>query len=116
MPKMPIAEYLFEGPYPTSTKIESEGGVFAIISKLVDKYYLLDVGYSEDLKKSIQEHNRKKCWEKYRKGKLRYAVLYEKDFSNQTNEEVERKIRLKYKTIPCGKNQGLADQNNLGDM
>lgn len=109
MPIMPIAEYPFEGPYPTLRKIENDRGVFAVISEFVGKHYLLDVGCSEDVKKAIQEHDRRKCWERYRKGKLRYAVLYSKYFPKQTNEEIERKIRLKYKTIPCGQTQVLVE-------
>jgi hypothetical protein len=106
---MPIAEYAFKGPYPTLKKVENERGVFAILSQLVDKYYLLDVGCSEDVKKAIQGHNRRKCWERYRKGKIRYAVFYTNDFPEKANMEIENEIRQKYKTIPCGKIQELIE-------
>jgi hypothetical protein len=106
---MQIANYSFKGPYSNLTKIDNKRGVFAIISEYVDKYYLLDIGCSDEVKKSINNHDRRKCWENYRKGKIRYAVLYTKDFPKQMDMKIEKEIRLKYKTIPCGKIQELVE-------
>jgi len=99
---IPIAQYPFKGPLKSIKKIGNSPGVFAIICEFVEKNYLLDVDHSEDVKKSILNHERKKCWEKYRKGLIRYAVLYEHNFSSESKEEIEKKIRYKYRTIPCG--------------
>jgi hypothetical protein len=98
---MPLADYPFSGPHKSLQKIEKRSGVFVVICEFVDKYYLLDVGHSDNVKQSILKHERKGCWEKYRKGRLRYAVFY----TNKAAEEmryIENIIRKKYGNIPCG--------------
>lgn len=99
---MPIANYPFDGPHRSVEKIENRPGVFAVICEFEDKYYLLDVDYSDDIKQAILNHGRRRCWEKYRKGHIRYAVLYERNLSFEDKEDVERKIRHTYRNIPCG--------------
>jgi hypothetical protein len=98
---MPIADYPFEGPHRSVKKIENGPGVFAVICEFVGTYYLLDVDQSDDAKKAILNHERKKCWQKYRRGLIRYAVIYESNFPSEA-EEIEKKIRHTYKNIPCG--------------
>ena len=99
---MPIAQYPFDGPHRSLKDIKPEPGVFAVICEFVDKYYLLDIDHSDDVRKAIQEHRRRKCWEKYRKGRVRYAVLYEMELPDVKNSDIMRKIRDAYRTIPCG--------------
>lgn len=99
---IPIAQYPFEGPHRSVKKIENIPGLFAVICKFVDTFYLLDVDYSDDVKKAILDHERRACWEKYRRGNIRYAVLYEQNFPSEAEEEIEKKIRHRYKKIPCG--------------
>ena len=99
---IPIADYPFEGPHRSVKKIENSPGVFAVICEFVGTYYLLDVDHSEDVKKAILNHERKKCWQKYRRGLIRYAVLYERNFPSEAEEEIEKRIRHTYKNIPCG--------------
>ena len=86
-------------------KVEDLPGAFAIISEFTGKNYLLDVDYSDEIKKAIKTHERKNCWQNHRKGILRYAVLYETDFPSETKEEIVKKVRERYKTIPCGGNK-----------
>ncbi|MGD2141869.1 MAG: hypothetical protein PVH79_00130 [Candidatus Bathyarchaeota archaeon] len=101
---IPIADYHFDGPYKSLEDIESEPGVFAIISEFVGKYYLLDVDHAENVQKAIGLHERKKCWELHKKGKIRYAALYSKDFPKAAQAEITKQIRARYQTIPCGSN------------
>ena len=98
---MPIADYLFDGPHRTLENIENDSGVFAVVCEFVDKYYLLDVDHTDDVKKAILSHERRGCWEKYHKGHIRYAVLYKQNLP-EAEEDVERKIRNYYENIPCG--------------
>lgn len=102
---MPIADYPFDGPHRSVNEIENSPGVFAVICEFVETYYLLDVDHSDDVKKAILNHERRKCWEKFRRGLIRYAVLYERNFPSETKEDIEKKIRRKYKNIPCGSNE-----------
>lgn len=99
---MPIANYAFEGPFRLVEKIEDSPGVFAVVSEFVDKYYLLDVDHSDEVRKAIENHERRKCWEMYRKGLIRYAVLYKSDFPSKTEEEIVKEVRKWYVMIPCG--------------
>jgi hypothetical protein len=98
---IPIAQYPFEGPHRSVKKIENSSGVLAVICKESGKYYLLDVDHSDDVKKAIQNHERRKCWESYRRGIIRYAVLYEQNFPNEAKEDIEKEIRRKYRSVPC---------------
>jgi hypothetical protein len=99
---IPIGYYNFDGPYPTLSKIENRPGLYAIISEYYDKHYLLDVGQSDDVKKAIKNHERRKCWEKYRKGRIRYAVYYTPEAGPKKRTSIENEIRKIYETIPCG--------------
>lgn len=99
---MVIGDYPFEGPHRSVKKIENRPGVFAVICEELGAYYLLDIDHSEDVRKSILNHERSKCWEKYRRGLIRYVVLYEKKPSSGSKEDIEKRIRKKYKNIPCG--------------
>jgi hypothetical protein len=99
---MPIGEYPFDGPHKTLRVIENKPGVFAVICEHVDKYYLLDIDSSKNVKESITTHERKKCWENYKKGKIRYAVLYDESLREGAKKEIIDNVRKKYKTIPCG--------------
>ena len=98
---IPIAQYPFEGPHRSVKKIENSPGVLAVVCEELGKYYLLDVDHSDDVKKAIQNHERRKCWEKYHRGLIRYAVLYERNFPNEAREDIEKEIRKKYRSIPC---------------
>jgi hypothetical protein len=102
---IPIAQYPFKGPHRSLRNIEDLPGVFIIISEFTGKHYLLDVDYSDEIKKAIEVHERRKCWQLYRKGLLRYAVLYESDFPSEPKEKIAKKVRIKYQAIPCGGNQ-----------
>ena len=76
-----ICEYLFKGPQRTKGKIDDRPGAFAVLSEFYGKYYLLDADCSDEVKNAIENHKRRKCWEKYRKDLIRYTVLYKSDFS-----------------------------------
>ena len=99
---MPIAQFPFEGPFPTLSKIRNEAGVYVVVCEFVEKFYLLDVDRSDDIKNEIANHKRIKCWENFKKGKIRYAVLYSDKFPNLSDSQIVNNIRSTYKGIPCG--------------
>ena len=101
---MPIADYAFESPFRSVEKMEDSPGVFAVLSEFVDKYYLIDVDHSDEVRKAIRNHERRSCWEKNRRGPIRYSVHYTGDMSPGEREKIEKKIRREYKTIPCPEN------------
>ena len=99
---IPLAQYPFKGPYRSLREVENLPGVFAIISEFKGKNYLLDVDSSDEIKKAIKTHERKQCWHNHRKGTLIYAILYETDFPSESKEKIVKKMRKRYKTMPCG--------------
>lgn len=100
--KMIIADILFDGPHKSVKKLENSPGVFAIISEDQDTYYLLDIDQADDVKQAIPDHERGECWQNHRQGVIIYAVLYTRDMPAEDREEIEKKIRDRYKNIPCG--------------
>jgi len=77
------------------------GKVYTASCARVDKYYLLDVDHSDEVRKAIQNHERRNCWEEHRRGLIRFAVLYTADMTAEERGKLEEKIRREYKTIPC---------------
>ncbi len=98
---MPVADYTFEGPYRTVEKIEDSPGVFLVMCESAGKYYLLDVDHSDEVKKAIKNHERRSCWEKHRRGPIRYSVHYTGYMSSGEREKIEKKIRREYRKTPC---------------
>jgi hypothetical protein len=97
-----IAGYMFEGPYPDMERIGSVPGLWAIISTDTREYYLLDVGYSMDVRKALIENPREKCWEKFDQGQLFYAFFHEEKTEETKYNMILRDIRKNYENIPCG--------------
>lgn len=97
-----IADYNFLGPLNSMRHIEGEEGIFVILSEFIDKRYILDVDYASNIKKAIKAHARRKCWDLYRKGKIRYAVLYTESLPEERLENIVETIRVQYDMIPCG--------------
>jgi hypothetical protein len=98
-----IAGYMFEGPYRGLERFPSESGLYAVISSDGKEYYLLDVGYSVNVKKSCQVNPRRTCWEQYRRGELQYSFLRDSQFSEEMYGLALKEIRKRYRGIPCGK-------------
>jgi len=97
-----IAGYMFEGPYPDLERIGSVSGLWAIISTDTREYYLLDVGYSVDVRKAFLENPREECWEKFDQGQILYAFFHEENTEETKYNMILRDIRKNYENIPCG--------------
>lgn len=98
---MPIANYPFKGLYRSADKIEERAGVFVVVCKFEDSYYLLDVDHSEDVNGAIRSHGRRGCWERHRRGPIIYSIMYTDKMSAKERAEIEEKIRGRYRSIPC---------------
>lgn len=97
-----IAGYMFEGPYSNLERIKSVIGLWAVITTNTKLYYLIDIGYSLDVKKSLIENKREKCWEKFDRGQILYAFLHDKKITELEYKTILNEIRKKYENIPCG--------------
>ncbi len=96
-----VGNYSFDGPYTTTDKLEDRSGVYAILCKVEDKYYLIDVGESSEVKTRIENHERRDCWTKNCRGTLTYSVYYTPNLQQPGRKLVEQELRKLYNPV-CG--------------
>lgn len=96
-----IGNYSFEGPYNSTDRLENKSGVYAIHCFKDDKYYLIDVGESSEVKDRIDNHDRSECWKKNCTGQLTVSVYYTPRLQQAGRKEIEGELRDKYNP-PCG--------------
>ena len=97
-----IGDYNFAGPFDSTESIEDKSGIYAIINYKEGKYYLLDVGESAQMKKTIEEQNKEE-WKTHSENTIMYSVRYTPDLKEAERKEIKAKISAKY--IPTyGKN------------
>jgi hypothetical protein len=98
-----IAGYQFEGPYIDLRRIPQGTGLYAVISYNGKEYYLLDVGYAKNIRRSCQVNPRKECWEQFKQGNIHFCFLQNNDLDEEAYRLIVEEIRKRYKKIPCGK-------------
>jgi hypothetical protein len=96
-----IGNYTFDGPFLSIDSIEDRAGVYAVLCKKDDKYTVVDVGESAEVKTRLANHDRKDCWEENCTGTLYYAVYYTPNLQQSERKEIEKEIRDQYNP-PCG--------------
>ena len=97
-----VGEYTFAGPYISPDSLTNQGGVYAIHCYRNEKYYLIDVGESGDIKDRVKNHDRKDCWDSECSGSLRYSELLTPRKDQKARVAIEKSIRDAYDP-PCGK-------------
>ncbi|MDD5360779.1 MAG: hypothetical protein PHN88_01500 [Ignavibacteria bacterium] len=97
-----VGNYSFEGPYTTTDSLDDKSGIYAIHCKIYDKYYLIDVGESSQVKSRVANHDRKDCWTKNCKGTLTVSVYYTPNLQQAGRRLIEQELRSLYDPI-CGK-------------
>lgn len=94
--------FSFEGPYTSTAYLKHQQGVYTILDKRWDgKWYVIDVGESEDVKDRVENHDRKLCWDRNRQGELGVAVLYTIGWSAAQRRTLEGQIRDSFSPA-CG--------------
>lgn len=97
-----IVSYRFDGPYGSTELLQDRSGVYVILDYRDDgRYYILDVGESAQVKTRVENHDRKGCWQRHRKGTLYVAVLYTPNLQQPGRSAIEQEIRRQYNP-PCG--------------
>jgi hypothetical protein len=91
-----LVNYQFQGPFKSKDKLKEKAGVFAIFCGKNNEYIIIDVGHTDTIKSTIENHGRKRDWDKYCKGDLFYACLYKGEKEPKERESIENKIRLEY--------------------
>ena len=97
-----IGNYTFDGPYPSTDKLEDRSGVYAIFCQKDGKNWLIDVGESANVKTRVETHDRKDCWKRNCTSTLSVAVYYTPGMQQTGRMAIEQEIRKQYDP-PCGK-------------
>lgn len=97
-----IGGYDFEGPYTDTSKLRYEQGVYSILDQRSDgKYYVVDVGESDDVRTRVENHDRRDCWKRNQQGTLTVAVLYTPGVNGERRRAIESALRDQYSPA-CG--------------
>lgn len=98
-----LAGYKFRGPYTSTDNLEDRAGVYAILCPTAqNRYKVIDVGESHEVKTRVETHDRKGCWERHCSSTIKYAVYYTPHMQQPGRKEIEQEIRNRYDP-PCGK-------------
>jgi hypothetical protein len=90
-----IAGKLFDGPFDNTRFLKNQSGVYAILD---NNYNVVDAGESQDVKKRIENHDRKSCWSRHNGTNV--AVYYIS--GSLARLTLESLVRQTYNP-PCGK-------------
>jgi len=95
---MNISDTIFEGPLKIN-ELKEERGVYSILCKDANgRYYVIDVGMTDNINERIAHHDREECW----KRRCPNHLIYVKYLSSEEDcLNLEKNIRQKYNP-PCG--------------
>lgn len=96
-----IGRYNFDGIFSSTGSLQERSGIYAIVDEWDSKYHVIDVGESSSVKTRVENHDRKDCWKRNAKGKLRVVALYTPYLQQTGRRAIEQEIRLYYRPI-CG--------------
>lgn len=96
-----IGGFDFEGPYVNLTQVSEEEGLFAIVCMDTRQYYLLDLGYSKNIRDTCEKSPKQACWEEHKLGAIRYAFYIDKEFTSETYGLALADLKKTYKMSPC---------------
>ena len=94
--------YQFDGAYLSRDSLKSRSGVYVIWCENEDKWTVLDVGESDDVKKRVKNHDRESCWERNCSGTIYYSATYMLNLQQAGRVEIEKRIRT-LENPPCGR-------------
>jgi len=93
--------YQFEGAWSDPGRLESRSGVYVIWCKVGEKWNVLDVGESHDVRDRVMNHDRSDCWVRNCTGEIFYSATYTPNLQQSGRKEVEQYVRDQT-TPPCG--------------
>ena len=97
-----ITDYTFEGPTSSTGNLRHATGVYVILDKRAgERWHIIDVGESSDVRMRVENHDRQACWERNRRGTLGVAVLYTPRWTGTQRRQLESAIRRTFHP-PCG--------------
>ena len=96
-----IKKHKFDEPCKNKENLKPQSGVYVVLSRknAKEKWKIIDVGETDDVKKRMGNHDRKSCWKRKKCGELYYTAHYTDE---QERVKIEQKIRDKCYP-PCGR-------------
>lgn len=88
-----LGKYSFTGPIASIDKLKDRAGVFAIVCKVDNEYFLIDVGESSKLRTRIENHDKKDCWIKNCNGQVTIFVHYTRFLKQKGRVFIEQELR-----------------------
>ena len=96
-----IGGFDFQGSYVNLSMVSEEEGLFAIVCMDTKQYYLLDLGYSENIRETCENSPKRTCWEEHKIGNFHYAFYVDKEFTTETYGLALADLKKMYKMSPC---------------
>ena len=98
-------EHEFDGAYVSPDSLQARAGVYVIWCKSEDKnedkWTVLDVGETADVKERVCNHGRADCWSKNCSGIIYYSATYTPELQQAGRMRIEQIIRG-LTNPPCG--------------
>ena len=88
-----LGKYSFTGPFSSFDKVKDRSGVYAIVCKVDNEYFLFDVGESLKLRTSIENHYKKESWIKNGNGQLTIYAHYTPFLNQKGRIRIEHELR-----------------------
>ena len=95
-----IGNYNFEGPYTSTTNLKNQSGLYAILGRKSEnqKWNVIDIGESSQVKERVDNHDRSDCWNRQGYSTIAAAVYY---CNEQERMRIEKELRSHFNP-PCG--------------
>ena len=91
-----ILDRPFEGPFADTFSLKNLPGVYVILGNNGgDNWTVVDVGESGDVRRRVENHNRKRDWQGQKLATIAVAALY----TRGNRKGLEQKIRNFYKPL-----------------
>ncbi len=97
-----IAGLEFEGPYYSTDRLQPTSGVYAVLDDLgTTSLPVVDVGEASNVRNRVENHDRKLCWARHRRGTWAVAAYYTLGLTEQQRRAIEKRVRDSTDP-PCG--------------
>ena len=94
-----FGQYKFEGPYDNFSDLFYLSGVYIILDKRNEGYFIIDIGESNEIRTSIEDEVKLSKWNTVREGKLEVVVLYMQNKHKASRQMIVRDLRAGFKPL-----------------
>jgi hypothetical protein len=88
-----LGKHSFTGPFESIDEIKDRSGLYAIVCKVDNEYFLFDVGESLKLRTKIKNRYKTECWTKNNNGQLAFYAHYTPFLSQKGRIRIEQELR-----------------------